>query len=63
MLLLDEPEAHLDMARRERLGGARCADFDGAVVMVSHDRHLLDEAVTQIAELDRGRVRMWPGNY
>ena len=41
MLLLDEPEAHLDMARRERLG-ALLDDFDGAVVMISHDRHLLD---------------------
>jgi ATP-binding cassette, subfamily F, member 3 len=33
------------------------------VLMVSHDRHLLDECVTQIAELDRGRIRMWPGTY
>jgi ATP-binding cassette subfamily F protein 3 len=31
--------------------------------MVSHDRHLLDESVTAIAELDRGRIRMWPGTY
>jgi ATP-binding cassette subfamily F protein 3 len=31
--------------------------------MVSHDRHLLDECVTEIAELDRGRIRMWPGAY
>ena len=37
--------------------------FDGAVVAVSHDRYLLDETVSQIAELDRGRIRMWPGNY
>jgi ATP-binding cassette subfamily F protein 3 len=62
VLLLDEPEAHLDMARRERLG-ALLDEFDGAVVMISHDRHLLDAAVSQIAELDRGRIRMWPGNY
>ncbi len=62
VLLLDEPEAHLDMRRRaglERL----MAGFDGAVVMVSHDRHLLDECVTSIAELDRGRIRVWPGAY
>jgi ATP-binding cassette subfamily F protein 3 len=62
LLLLDEPEAHLDMTRRahlERLVG----EFDGAVVMVSHDRYLLDECVREIAELDGGRVRMWPGNY
>src|SRR5690349_22391823 len=37
--------------------------FDGAVVAVSHDRYLLDETVSSIAELDRGRIRMWPGNY
>jgi ATP-binding cassette subfamily F protein 3 len=62
VLLLDEPEAHLDMARREQLGEL-LNDFAGAVVMVSHDRHLLDQTVADIAELDRGAVRMWPGAY
>ena len=62
VLLLDEPEAHLDMSRRERLG-ALLDDFDGAVVMISHDRHLLDATVTEIAELDKGAIRMWPGAY
>jgi ATP-binding cassette, subfamily F, member 3 len=62
LLLLDEPEAHLDMNRRSEL--ERLVEgFDGAVVIVSHDRYLLDECVADIAELDRGRVRMWPGNY
>src|SRR6059058_6182659 len=37
--------------------------FDGAVVAVSHDRYLLDETVGTIAELNDGRIRMWPGNY
>jgi ATP-binding cassette, subfamily F, member 3 len=62
VLLLDEPEAHLDMARRERLS-ALLDDFDGAVVMISHDRHLLDATVSEIAELDRGAIRIWPGAY
>jgi len=62
LLLLDEPEAHLDMARRERLGEL-LDGFGGAVVMISHDRHLLDAAVAEIAELDRGVIRVWPGNY
>ena len=62
VLLLDEPEAHLDMRRRDQLERL-VADFDGAVLMVSHDRHLLDECVSAIAELDRGRVRIWPGAY
>jgi ATP-binding cassette subfamily F protein 3 len=62
LLLLDEPEAHLDMARRGLLEEL-VARAPGAVVVVSHDRYLLDEVVTQIAELDRGRVRMWNGGY
>ena len=62
VLLLDEPETHLDAEARSRLEGL-ISDFDGAVVMVSHDRYLLDETVSEIAELDHGRVRMWPGNY
>ena len=62
VLLLDEPEAHLDMGRRDQLERL-VDDFDGAVLMVSHDRHLLDECVSAIAELDRGRIRMWPGAY
>jgi ATP-binding cassette subfamily F protein 3 len=62
VLLLDEPEAHLDMARRDQL--ERLVDgFGGAVVMVSHDRHLLDECVEAIAELEHGRIRIWPGAY
>jgi ATP-binding cassette subfamily F protein 3 len=62
VLLLDEPEAHLDVARRQ-IVEELVQDFDGAVLIVSHDRHLLDETVTQIAELDGGRIRMWQGGY
>jgi ATP-binding cassette, subfamily F, member 3 len=62
VLMLDEPEAHLDMHRRDQLERI-VAGFDGAVLMVSHDRHLLDACVGAIAELDRGRIRIWPGGY
>jgi ATP-binding cassette subfamily F protein 3 len=62
VLLLDEPEAHLDIEARERVEHVMRA-FDGAVVSVSHDRYLLDETVAEIAELNGGRIRMWPGNY
>ena len=62
LLLLDEPEAHLDMDRRDQLEQVVDA-FGGAVLIVSHDRHLLDECVDSVAELDRGRVRMWNGGY
>jgi ATP-binding cassette subfamily F protein 3 len=62
VLLLDEPEAHLDVEARERVEQLM-RGFDGAVVSVSHDRYLLDETVAEIAELNGGRIRMWPGNY
>jgi ATP-binding cassette subfamily F protein 3 len=62
VLLLDEPEAHLDVERR-RVVEELVRDFEGAVLIVSHDRYLLDETVSQIAELEGGRIRMWPGNY
>ncbi|MGH3148472.1 MAG: ribosomal protection-like ABC-F family protein [Rubrobacter sp.] len=62
VLLLDEPEAHLDAERRERLE-ALIRAFEGAVVIASHDRYLLDETVEEIAELEAGKVTMWPGNY
>jgi ATP-binding cassette subfamily F protein 3 len=62
VLLLDEPEAHLDLDARERMEELM-REFDGAVVSVSHDRYLLDETVSEIAELDRGLIRRWPGNY
>jgi ATP-binding cassette, subfamily F, member 3 len=62
VLLLDEPEAHLDAVGRSLL--ERLLDgFDGAAIVVSHDRYLLDETVAEIASLDRGRTRLWPGNY
>ncbi len=62
ILLLDEPETHLDSSKRERLEGI-VARFEGAVVVVSHDRYLLDETISEIAELDGGKIVMWPGNY
>ncbi len=62
LLLLDEPETHLDAVRRSRLEHV-IRSYEGAVVMVSHDRYMLDETVNAIAELDGGSIRMWPGNY
>ena len=62
LLLLDEPEAHLDLEGRERLQ-VLMTRFGGGILAVSHDRYLLDETVTDIASLDDGQVRVWPGNY
>jgi len=62
LLLLDEPEAHLDLEGRERLQ-VLMTRFGGGILAVSHDRYLLDETITDIASLDAGQVRVWPGNY
>ncbi len=62
LLLLDEPETHLDLPHREQLERI-VREFEGAVVMVSHDRYLLDETVGEIAELEKGKLTIWPGNY
>ena len=62
ILLLDEPTNHLDIdaiAQLEEL----LLGFAGAVVLVSHDRALMKRVATRIAELDRGRLRLFPGNY
>ena len=66
LLLLDEPDNHLDLERKETLERL-LAEFDGAVVIVSHDRYLLDDTVERIAELEPAaggaRLRVWEGNY
>jgi ATP-binding cassette subfamily F protein 3 len=62
VLLLDEPETHLDLEGRALLERV-IRGFEGAVVIVSHDRYLLDETVNEIAELERGRITLWPGSY
>jgi ATP-binding cassette subfamily F protein 3 len=67
LLLLDEPDNHLDLARKAKLEAVLNA-FDGAVIVISHDRYFLDETVTQIAEMealhgDAARLHIWEGNY
>jgi ATP-binding cassette subfamily F protein 3 len=62
VLLLDEPETHLDLPHREALESL-IRSFSGAVIIVSHDRYLLDETVGEIAELEDGTLTIWPGNY
>jgi ATP-binding cassette subfamily F protein 3 len=62
VLLLDEPDNHLDLAGKQRLE-TFLRSYNGAVVIVSHDRYLLDEVVTQIAELADGKLTPYNGNY
>ena len=62
ILLLDEPTNHLDIAGREWLE-AFLSTYPGAVVLISHDRWLLDRVVTKIYELEAGQMVEYPGNY
>lgn len=62
MLLLDEPTNHLDMASRAVLQAA-LAEYDGTVVIISHDRHFIDAVADQVWEVQAGRVTPFIGNY
>ena len=62
LLLLDEPDNHLDLECKTLLAQAIRA-YEGGVVLVSHDRYLLDVVVDQIAELEDGRLTLYQGNY
>jgi ATP-binding cassette, subfamily F, member 3 len=62
LILLDEPDNHLDLEGKERVEKLVCG-YGGAVVIVSHDRYLLDQTVKMIAELERGQIKLWPGTY
>jgi ATP-binding cassette subfamily F protein uup len=62
VLLLDEPTNHLDLdsiAWLEEL----LREYQGSVILITHDRAFLDKVCTQIVELDRGILRSYPGNF
>jgi ATP-binding cassette, subfamily F, member 3 len=61
-LVLDEPTNHLDLDAREALEDALQA-FDGAVLLVSHDRALLDAVGTRTVALEGGRLRSYEGGW
>ena len=62
LLILDEPTNHLDLPAIAWLE-AWLSRFAGGVVMVSHDRHLLDRVTTRMIELDRGRAYVHDSGY
>jgi ATP-binding cassette, subfamily F, member 3 len=61
LLLLDEPTNHLDLDMREALADA-LADFDGALVLVSHDRHLLGMVCDSFWRVADGKVESFDGD-
>ncbi len=62
LLLLDEPDNHLDMAAKDWLE-QYIHDYPGTVMLISHDRHLLDNTVKKIYQLEDGAIDVYIGNY
>jgi ATPase subunit of ABC transporter with duplicated ATPase domains len=62
ILLLDEPTNQLDMETCMWLEEFLC-DFENTAIVVSHDRHFLDKVCTHIADIDFGKIQLYPGNY
>jgi len=62
LLILDEPTNHLDLTSIQWLE-AQLLKFKGALLFVSHDRHFVNKVSDTILELDRGHLRLYPGNY
>ena len=62
VLLLDEPDNHLDIPGKAFLEKL-ILDYPGAVILISHDRYLLDACVTEIVEIEDGRLNVFGGNY
>lgn len=62
LLILDEPTNHLDIASREWIEGA-VAGFDGALLLVSHDRYFIDRFAQRIWSIEDGRIRDFKGDF
>lgn len=62
VLVLDEPTNHLDLATKEVLEQA-LAEYDGTIILVSHDRYLLNKISTRIVEVKPNEVSSFDGNF
>jgi len=62
ILLLDEPTNHLDIESINWLENF-LSGYEGTVIVVSHDRHFLNQVCTHIADIDFGKIQMYVGNY
>ena len=63
LLLLDEPTNHLDIKAIEWLENFLNTEYQGAVIIVSHDRYFLDRVTRKIVELRNHKLKEYPGNY
>lgn len=61
-LVLDEPTNHLDILSREVLLKA-LKDFDGTILIVSHDRYFLHQIANRVFEIDHGKLNIYEGDY
>src|SRR5688572_78667 len=62
VLLLDEPTNNLDINSIRWLEGV-LNDYDATMIIISHDRHFLNQVCTHIADLDYQQLKIYPGNY
>jgi len=62
VLLLDEPDNHLDLPGKMYLEKL-IREYEGTVVIISHDRYLLDAVVTHVADLEDGKLTVFEGDY
>jgi len=61
-LIMDEPTNHLDSISRDALESA-LRNYEGTLLLISHDRYFLDKIVTRVIELKAGVIRNYDGNY
>ena len=61
-LMMDEPTNHLDMASRDALEQA-LSDYDGTLLIISHDRYFLDKLVHRVIEIKDHQIKQYEGNY
>ena len=62
VLLLDEPTNHLDIPSIDWLE-QQVSQFEGAIVLITHDRRFLQRVCNRIGELDRGHLSLWQADY
>ena len=62
LILMDEPTNHLDIPSRDMLAEA-LTSYDGTLMLVTHDRDLIDRVATHITEIQDGNLTLYHGNY